>query len=66
MADEREIEERFWGWLKNSPFIMIGIDCARGRTYGPLAFRVSATFSVFASIMSAMRTWLQHYRGACS
>ncbi|MGE5563197.1 MAG: pyridoxamine 5'-phosphate oxidase family protein [Bacillota bacterium] len=36
MADEREIEEKFWGELKASPFIMLGIEGARDGATQPM------------------------------
>lgn len=36
MADEREIEERFWDALKDSPFIMLGIEGARDGATQPM------------------------------
>lgn len=36
MADEREIEEKFWTGLKNSPFIMLGIEGARDGATQPM------------------------------
>lgn len=36
MADDREIEEKFWSELKSSPFIMLGIEGARDGTTQPM------------------------------
>jgi general stress protein 26 len=36
MADDREIEEKFWKALKGSPFIMLGIDGARDGATQPM------------------------------
>jgi general stress protein 26 len=36
MADEREIEERFWKDLKHSPFIMLGVEGARDGATQPM------------------------------
>jgi general stress protein 26 len=36
MADEREIEERFWEELKDSPFLMLGIEGARDGATQPM------------------------------
>ena len=36
MADDREIEEKFWGALKHSPFIMLGVDGARDGATQPM------------------------------
>ena len=36
MADDREIEEKFWEALKRSPFIMLGIDGARDGATQPM------------------------------
>ena len=36
MADEREIEERFWSELKDSPFIMLGLEDAREGATQPM------------------------------
>ena len=36
MADEREIEEKFWSELKSSPFIMLGVEGARDGATQPM------------------------------
>lgn len=36
MADDREIEEEFWGELKGSPFIMLGIEGVRDGATQPM------------------------------
>lgn len=36
MADEREIEEKFWKELKHSPFVMLGIEGAREGATQPM------------------------------
>ena len=36
MANDREIEEKFWSELKRSPFIMLGIEGARGGATQPM------------------------------
>jgi general stress protein 26 len=36
MADDREIEEQFWGALEDSPFVMLGLDQARGSAMQPM------------------------------
>lgn len=36
MADDREIEEKFWSALKHSPFIMLGIEGARDGATQPM------------------------------
>ena len=36
MADDREIEEKFWSELKSSPFIMLGIEGARDGATQPM------------------------------
>ena len=36
MADDREIEEKFWDALKDSPFIMLGIEGARDGATQPM------------------------------
>ena len=36
MADDREIEEKFWDALKDSPFIMLGIEGAREGATQPM------------------------------
>ena len=36
MADDREIEEKFWDELKGSPFIMLGIEGARDGATQPM------------------------------
>ena len=36
MADDREIEEQFWGALEDSPFVMLGLDEARGSAMQPM------------------------------
>lgn len=39
MPDEREIEEQFWGALEDSPFVMLGLDRARGSAMQPMTAR---------------------------
>ena len=40
MADsDREIEEQFWGALEDSPFVMLGLDEARGSAMQPMTAR---------------------------
>lgn len=36
MADEREISDKFWSELKDSPFVMLGIDGARDGATQPM------------------------------
>ena len=36
MADDREIEGKFWEALKDSPFVMLGIEGARGGATQPM------------------------------
>ena len=36
MADDREIEEHFWSALEDSPFVMLGLDHARGSAMQPM------------------------------
>jgi len=36
MADDRKIEEKFWDALKDSPFIMLGIEGAREGATQPM------------------------------
>jgi general stress protein 26 len=36
MADDREIEEKFWSALKDSPFMMLGIEGARDGATQPM------------------------------
>jgi len=36
MADDREIVEQFWSSLKDSPFVMLGLDQARGSAMQPM------------------------------
>ena len=36
MADEREIEEKFWSELKDSPFVMLGVEGARDGATQPM------------------------------
>jgi general stress protein 26 len=36
MADDREIEEKFWDALKDSPFIMLGVEGARDGATQPM------------------------------
>lgn len=36
MADDREIEEKFWHALKHSPFIMLGVDGTRDGATQPM------------------------------
>src|SRR5690348_17374348 len=37
MADDREIEEKFWTALKHSPFIMLGVEETRDGATQPMA-----------------------------
>lgn len=37
MADDREIEEKFWKALKDSPFVMLGIEGAREGATQPMS-----------------------------
>lgn len=39
MADDREIEDQFWGALEDSPFMMLGLDQARGSAMQPMTAR---------------------------
>jgi general stress protein 26 len=39
MADEREIEEQFWGALEDSPFVMLGLHQARDSAMQPMTAR---------------------------
>ena len=39
MADDREIEEQFWGALEDSPFVMLGLDEARESAMQPMTAR---------------------------
>jgi general stress protein 26 len=39
MADDREIEEQFWGALDDSPYLMLGLDQARGSAMQPMTAR---------------------------
>jgi general stress protein 26 len=39
MADDRKIEEKFWDALKDSPFIMLGLNHARDRALQPMTAR---------------------------
>src|SRR6476659_7356997 len=39
MADNREIEEQFWGALEDSPFVMLGLDHARDSAMQPMTAR---------------------------
>ena len=39
MADDREIEKQFWGALEDSPFVMLGLDQARGSAMQPMTAR---------------------------
>ena len=39
MADEREMEEQFWGALEDSPFVMLGLDHARDSAMQPMTAR---------------------------
>jgi general stress protein 26 len=39
MADDREIEVQFWGALEDSPFVMLGLDHARGSAMQPMTAR---------------------------
>jgi len=39
MADNREIEEQFWGALEDSPFLMLGLDQARESAMQPMTAR---------------------------
>jgi general stress protein 26 len=36
MADDREIEEQFWGALEDSPFMMLGVEGARDGATQPM------------------------------
>ena len=36
MADDGEIEEKFWSELKDSPFIMLGVEGTRGGATQPM------------------------------
>jgi len=36
MPDDREILEHFWGALEDSPFVMLGLDQARGSAMQPM------------------------------
>jgi general stress protein 26 len=36
MADDREIEEKFWAELKSSPFLMLGVEAARDGATQPM------------------------------
>ena len=36
MADEREITEKFWSELKDSPFLMLGVEGARDGATQPM------------------------------
>ena len=36
MADNQEILEQFWGALEDSPFVMLGLDQARGSAMQPM------------------------------
>jgi len=36
MPDDREILEQFWGALEDSPFVMLGLDQARGSAMQPM------------------------------
>jgi general stress protein 26 len=36
MADDREIEDKFWKALKHSPFVMLGVDGARDAATQPM------------------------------
>ena len=36
MADDREIEEKFWSELKSSPFVMLGVEGARDGATQPM------------------------------
>ena len=36
MADDREIEEKFWSELKSSPFVMLGVEGTRGGATQPM------------------------------
>jgi general stress protein 26 len=36
MPDDRKIEEQFWGALEDSPFVMLGLDQARGSAMQPM------------------------------
>ena len=36
MADDREIEDKFWKALKHSPFIMLGVEGARDGATQPM------------------------------
>ena len=39
MPEDREIEEQFWGALEDSPFVMLGLDQARGSAMQPMTAR---------------------------
>lgn len=39
MANDREIEEQFWGALEDSPFVMLGLDEARDSAMQPMTAR---------------------------
>jgi general stress protein 26 len=39
MADDREIEDQFWGALEDSPFVMLGLAEARGSALQPMTAR---------------------------
>jgi general stress protein 26 len=36
MADDAEIQQQFWGALEDSPFVMLGLDQARGSAMQPM------------------------------
>ena len=36
MADDAEILQQFWGALEDSPFVMLGLDQARGSAMQPM------------------------------
>ena len=39
MANDREIEDQFWGALEDSPFVMLGLAEARGSAMQPMTAR---------------------------
>jgi len=40
MANDREIEDQFWGALEDSPFVMLGLAEARGSAMQPMTARI--------------------------
>ena len=42
MADDREIEDKFWSELKNSPFIMLGVEGTRDGATQPMTVQFEA------------------------